>query len=169
PRIPMISNVTGKLANDLHTPEYWVRQVRAAVRFLDGMRELHQEGVTAYLECGPEAVLCGMGGACLPEGARSVFVPSLRKGRPPTYTLRRGLGALYVAGQRLDFSTLVHGELAPLPTYAFQRERHWIDSRHPQPLDLDRSWPWKHLPGRHLPVPDGEHFFHLSVGVPHQP
>ncbi|MEE4592906.1 SDR family NAD(P)-dependent oxidoreductase [Streptomyces sp. DSM 41524] len=129
PRIPVVSNVTGLVADAeaLCSAEYWVRHVREAVRFADGVRSLADAGVTTYLELGPDGVLSGMGQECAPDAA---FASVLRAGRDEIPSLQEALAEIYVRGRQVDWSAL----LAParprrveLPTYAFQRERFWLE------------------------------------------
>ncbi|MEU1630534.1 type I polyketide synthase, partial [Streptomyces sp. NPDC020096] len=134
PRIPFVSNVTGGLvdAEQVCDPEYWVRHVRHTVRFLDGVRLLELEGVTTFLEIGPDGVLSGMGRDCLSDRADIVLVPALRGDRSEPRTLLSGLAQLHVRGVRVDWRSFFAdrgGQRVALPTYAFQRSRYWVEPR----------------------------------------
>ncbi|WP_456300757.1 SDR family NAD(P)-dependent oxidoreductase [Streptomyces herbicida] len=126
PRIPVVSNLTGEPAES-YTPEYWVRHVREAVRFADGMRTLHKLGVTTFLEIGPGGVLSALAQGCL-DDADIVTVPALRTGRPEPQALTLALGQLHAHGVSPDWQVLFPGaQCVDLPTYAFQRERYWLE------------------------------------------
>ncbi|WP_157873243.1 type I polyketide synthase, partial [Streptomyces neyagawaensis] len=146
PRIPLVSDVTGELATpeQLGSPEYWVRHVREAVRFHDGMRRLAAEGAVTYLELGPDGSLTAMGRDCFAEAdpigsddpvdpsAAGPLVPLLRKDRTETRALTDALAQLYVRGTAVDWPTVLEatgrGGQVELPTYAFQRERYWLEA-----------------------------------------
>ncbi|MEV4616963.1 type I polyketide synthase, partial [Kitasatospora sp. NPDC049258] len=129
PSIPVVSNLSGELAGDeLCSPEYWVRHVREAVRFADGVRALRAQGVSAFVELGPDGVLAALVQQCLADEDESVAVPVCRKGRPEEGALVGGLAQLDVAGAPVDWARLFDGTGArrvDLPTYAFQHERFW--------------------------------------------
>ncbi|WP_433470670.1 type I polyketide synthase [Saccharomonospora azurea] len=127
PEIPVVSNVTGQRATDLASPEYWVTHVRRAVRFCDGVRTLADDGVTVFVELGPDGVLTALAQECLPH-LDAVFVPTMRAGKPEPRTVLAALGTLYASGVAVDWTTLVSGNRVDLPTYPFQRERYWVSA-----------------------------------------
>ncbi|MGW8781588.1 beta-ketoacyl synthase N-terminal-like domain-containing protein [Streptomyces sp. NPDC055796] len=150
PRIPLVSNVTGRImtAEEIADPQYWVRHVREAVRFCDGVRALAEAGATAFVEVGPDAVLAGLGPACLAEtdtgagtgsgsGSGSadtpVFVALSRRERDEEHTLVAALAQAHTHGVEVDWNGFFAGSGArriELPTYAFRRDRFWaLDER----------------------------------------
>ncbi|PRY01755.1 type I polyketide synthase [Allonocardiopsis opalescens] len=131
PRVPVVSNVTGAVAGDeIATPDYWVEHVRAAVRFGDGVRTLHDQGVRTFLEVGPDSVLAAMGPPNLPEEAEARFTAAARRDRDEVRQAVTALAELHARGARVDWSPLLPEAAGPveLPTYAFQRQRYWLDS-----------------------------------------
>ncbi|MGW4048026.1 SDR family NAD(P)-dependent oxidoreductase [Streptomyces sp. NPDC004721] len=140
PRIPVVSNLTGEVAAaGTHThADYWVRHVREAVRFADGVRALADRGVTAFLEIGPDGVLSALAAASLPD-SDAVVAPALRKDRDETVSVLGGVARLHAAGADVDWSAHLSGtgaRVVELPTYAFQHERYWPK---PAPAALDAS------------------------------
>jgi len=131
PQIPLISNVTGVLADKaISTASYWVNHLRQPVRFAQGMETLHKQGYEVFLEIGPKPVLLGMGRQCLPETER-IFLPSIRPNVDEWQQILSSLGQLYVQGVKVDWSRFyqkyVHQKLL-LPTYPFQRQRYWVET-----------------------------------------
>ncbi|MFJ1751076.1 SDR family NAD(P)-dependent oxidoreductase, partial [Streptomyces sp. NPDC088116] len=130
PTIPVVSNLTGRTAtaDELCSPEYWVRHVRETVRFADGVRSLGDQGVRTFLELGPDGVLSALVRHSAPDDA--VAVPVQRKDRGEEIALVTGLARLHVAlaAKPVDWPVLFAGTGArrvDLPTTAFQRRRHW--------------------------------------------
>ncbi|WP_061299240.1 type I polyketide synthase [Herbidospora cretacea] len=147
PRIPLVSTLTGRIS-DVTTPDYWVRQVREPVRFADAVTTLDSAGVTTFLELGPDAVLS----ALVPDGRTAV--PLLRKDRPEEVTALLALGQAHIHGKQVDWTAVMPGARPiDLPTYAFQRERYWLDATKPvgQTRAVDD---WRHqIVWRRLPDP----------------
>ncbi|MEV7360327.1 SDR family NAD(P)-dependent oxidoreductase, partial [Kitasatospora sp. NPDC091276] len=124
PSIPLVSNLTGALGEDVTSPDYWVRHVREAVRFADGVRTLRESGATAFVELGPDGVLA----ALAQQDGDAPALPLLRRDRSEEHTLVTALARLHVAGVPVDWARLFEGTGArrvDLPTYAFQHEHYW--------------------------------------------
>ncbi|MEU3598623.1 SDR family NAD(P)-dependent oxidoreductase [Streptomyces sp. NPDC006798] len=139
PRLPVVSDTTGRIAgaDELRDPEYWVRHVREAVRFHDGVAALRAAGVRRWVEIGPSAVLASQIPAILAESADSapasvLVVPAQRADRPQAETLLTAVARLYTDGVDVDFGAVLGGRGArkvPLPVYPFQHRRYWLDGR----------------------------------------
>ncbi|MEU5786032.1 SDR family NAD(P)-dependent oxidoreductase, partial [Micromonospora lupini] len=135
PTIPVVSNLTGTVAADgeMENAGYWVRHVREAVRFADGVTWLAGRGVTRYLELGPDGTLTAMLRAILAgdSGPDVVAAPALRSGRSEARTLPAAVATMYAGGSTIDWSPLLPpappGPGPDLPTYPFQRSRFWLD------------------------------------------
>ncbi|CDR09755.1 modular polyketide synthase [Streptomyces iranensis] len=137
PRIPIVSNLTGNVvsAEEITTPDFWVRHVREAVRFLDGVRTLEAQGVTTYLELGPDGVLTAMAQECATEADAhtdvAAFAAVLRKDRPEAEALTAAVAGAHVRGVAVDWRAFFVGtgaQRTELPTYPFQRERYWLEA-----------------------------------------
>ncbi|QNP65818.1 type I polyketide synthase [Streptomyces genisteinicus] len=128
PAVPVVSNVTGEVVTGFDA-DYWVRHVRQAVRFADGVATLWDLGVRRFLELGPDAVLTAMARQCVEDDAEAVFVPALRAKHPEAETFAAFLGRAHTSGAGVDWDAYYAGTGArrvDLPTYAFQRERFWL-------------------------------------------
>ena len=131
PTIPLVSNVSGEF--DTHafcSPEYWVRHVRSAVRFVDGVQALRLAGTEVFLELGPQATLVGLVSAALPDEDLSLY-PSLQRKRGETESALAALGGIICNGGEADW-TGVFGHRqsrVDLPTYPWQRSRYWLDEQ----------------------------------------
>jgi acyl transferase domain-containing protein len=130
PAIPLVSALTGRIA----APDaaHWTRHVREPVRFLDATLAAVDAGATGFLEVGPDAVLTAMTAECVGDRhPRPVLRATLRRGRRDTDAMAAAAGGLFADGAAVDWAAYFADSGArrvPLPTYAFQRERHWLDT-----------------------------------------
>ncbi len=123
PEIPIVSTVTGEFIESFDA-DYWVRNVRQTVRFADAVRTLEAHGVNRFLELGADGPLT----AVMPDGV--VAVAALRKGKPEDTAIADALATLHAQGVSPDWQAFFaarNASAVDLPTYAFQRERYWLD------------------------------------------
>ncbi|MFG2115180.1 type I polyketide synthase [Streptomyces sp. NPDC048718] len=153
PRLPLVTALEGGRAateEELRRPEFWVDHVRRPVRFADSIARLAEQGATHYVELGPDGALTGPVRDCLAAfGASGVsgvspvplVLPTLRRSRPEPEALLDTLAALHAHGTPVDWRAVFAGRggrRVPLPTYAFQRRRYWLD---PDPVPAPAPGP----------------------------
>ncbi|MDN0201146.1 type I polyketide synthase [Streptomyces sp. S.PNR 29] len=131
PAVPVVSNLTGTPlpVEMLGSADHWVRHISETVRFADGVRYLREQGVTRFVELGPDGVLTAMAQNC-PDMTGHLVVPTGRRDRPEAVALNLALGHLHAVGASVDWRAFHAGSgtlRTELPTYAFQHERYWLD------------------------------------------
>ncbi|MFC9328318.1 SDR family NAD(P)-dependent oxidoreductase [Kitasatospora sp. NPDC057015] len=129
PSLPVVSNLNGKVV-EAYDADYWVRHLRGAVRFADGVTELHRRGATTYVEIGPDPVLTALAAETLPPDSTAT-IHTLRRGQSETLCYTGALAKAYAYGAGPDWSTVTvpAAEEVPaedLPTYPFDRVHHWL-------------------------------------------
>ncbi|MGH9276991.1 MAG: polyketide synthase dehydratase domain-containing protein, partial [Acidimicrobiales bacterium] len=123
--------------------------MREPVRFADAVGRVIDAGHSLFVEVGPHPVLAASLVQCLDaRGREGPVLASLRRGDGERASMLRTLGALHVRGRRVDWNGVFPGRrrCVPLPTYPWQRERHWLAPE----LETSGGHP---LLGRRLPSP----------------
>ncbi|MEU3755400.1 beta-ketoacyl synthase N-terminal-like domain-containing protein [Streptomyces olivoreticuli] len=135
PRIPFVTNVTGTWITDEQATsrKHWIDHTRRTVRFADGIASVWERGNPLLVEIGPGDVLAKLAAARLGDEP-PVTVATMRHAkaeRPDGQVLAEALGLLWTAGAEVDLTAAgdpVEARRVPLPGYAFDRRRHWIDA-----------------------------------------
>lgn len=135
PQHPFVSTVTGDwiTAEQAQDPHYWARNIRDTVRFAPAVTELFKQPGVLLLEVGPGATLITLARRHSERPSTLQTLASLRRSTEQlddqSYWLTT-LGKLWAAGQEINWEAL-HGGVkhrrVPLPTYPFQRQRHWVE------------------------------------------
>ncbi|MEV0355477.1 SDR family NAD(P)-dependent oxidoreductase [Nocardia sp. NPDC050697] len=122
----LVSDSTGSVLTDVSDPAYWVAHLRGTVRFADAVRTLRGLGAEVFVEVGASPVLTPQA-----EGL-PVAVGTLRRGRDEVRTVLTAAATVFTHGHAVNWAAVVPpAEPVSLPTYAFQRERHWLDTAAP--------------------------------------
>jgi acyl transferase domain-containing protein len=139
PELGLVSSMSGAFAVDeLTTPAYWRRHLRAPVRFAAVFDTLREAGCTTFVEIGPHPTLLGLGRRIWPDAA-ATWVPSMRRdGEEPTQVVT-ALAAVHTAGHDVDWAGFdrrghdhaPHRPRLRLPTYPWQRRSYWSAQARP--------------------------------------
>ncbi len=149
PAIPVISSATGRALSDAEAvdPAYWVRQLRAPVRYADAVVAAHGLGADLMIDVGPAATASNLALANLPAGAVAIATSPARSTADTAHAAERtclqALGAVWSRGVDIDWKAVYAGRAlrkVALPTYAFDRRRCWVDPpQPPEQASADRT------------------------------
>ncbi|MFP2924301.1 type I polyketide synthase [Pyxidicoccus sp. 3LG] len=137
PSIPFVSNVTGTWITEAEAmdPGYWARHLRDTVRLDACFATLLAEPDQAFLEVGPGRSMSAMvkqHSAWTGAHLHQQLLPGAEgAGGAARESLEAALGRLWAHGAKVDWSAFYAHEQrqrVPLPTYPFERKRHWIES-----------------------------------------
>ena len=136
PTLPWISGLTGDWITHEQCQDsaYWVDQIRRPVLFAKGIARLLEDPARVTLEVGPGRQLTGLTKQSFP--GRPPGVVTLKGEGGPSLLLLPA-GQLWIAGASLDWSafhTDSRRRRVPLPTYPFERKRHWVDRAAGEPV-----------------------------------
>ncbi|GEO86866.1 MULTISPECIES: non-ribosomal peptide synthetase/type I polyketide synthase [Alphaproteobacteria] len=136
--VPYVSCITGEWQTDEagSSPDYWARHCREAVRFADGLGTLCSEQKPVLLEVGPGRTLSTFAAQTIGRGGAAAIVQSMPehdRADAAAVILAEAHGRLWASGCELAWPPLPTAaeRAVPLPTYPFQRQRHWIDAPPP--------------------------------------
>ncbi|WP_055567665.1 type I polyketide synthase [Streptomyces atriruber] len=132
--VPMYSAVTGELLDGSTAgAEYWYRNLREPVRFDSATRALAAAGHHVFVEVSPHPVLTNAIEHTLESdtdrGTDTVVAGTLRRGEDGQERMLAALADVFVSGTAVDWTdTFRGGRAVDLPTYAFRRQRYWLDA-----------------------------------------
>ncbi|MER5212046.1 type I polyketide synthase [Streptomyces sp. NPDC002838] len=132
PEVPVYSTLTGGLLDDgtCMDAEHWFDSLRSPVRFHDAVTALIDAGHDLFVECSPHPVLTiAVQDALDSADITGTALGTLYRGDGGRRRLLTSLAQGHVHGATVDWSTLLppgRPDTVELPTYAFQRRRHWL-------------------------------------------
>ncbi|WP_416423159.1 amino acid adenylation domain-containing protein [Pseudomonas sp. App30] len=130
PTTPYLTNVTGDwvTAEQATDPAHWVRHLRQAVRFAEGLERLLQVPGGLFLEVGPGQTFTSIIRKHALAAHARVASATLASSGADGASLAMGLGRLWVAGVAPQWTALHQGAVrrrVALPGYPFERQRFW--------------------------------------------
>ena len=132
PRIQILSNVTGEplTENQATDTNYWAEHIRRAVHFSKGLEFLLTKEAPVFIELGPGRTLTDL---VRRQSEGNVFASMLSNPSAGNLNEQKdaleALGKLWCAGVDVRWQNFYGSEnrrKVNLPTYPFQRYRHWI-------------------------------------------
>jgi amino acid adenylation domain-containing protein len=133
-RIPIVSTLTGEPLSDTDavSPDYWTRHLRGTVRFSAALRSLLDDPQHAFVEVGPRTALSLLARQHPQSRGRVVLASLADTPANERAVWLSALGQLWCNGVTVAVDALdrrARKHRVRLPTYPFERKRHWIEAR----------------------------------------
>ncbi|GAA0988664.1 hypothetical protein GCM10009555_070850 [Acrocarpospora macrocephala] len=133
--IPFYSTVTGGLLDTAALDgDYWYRNLRRPVDFQGAVGRLLSDGFGAFIEVSSHPVLVGsVHEVAQAAGRPAVAVCTLRRNHAGISRVLTSVAELHVTGVDAGGERFLPvASRVELPTYAFQRVRHWLEEAGPR-------------------------------------
>ncbi|WP_310591786.1 type I polyketide synthase [Streptomyces resistomycificus] len=136
-QVPFFSTVTADWLDTTRLDaEYWFTNLRHTVRFEEATRTLAEQGFRFFIEASAHPVLTpGVEQTLDSAGVEAAVVGTLRRGEDGLARWYQSAAEAFVAGAALSWPAAFadadgEGRRVDLPTYAFQRQRYWLNTPH---------------------------------------
>ncbi len=127
--IPFVSTVSGRqLPGEQLDAAYWWLNVRQPVAFAAAIDSLLDDGINLFVEIGPHPILRSYVSDCLHDRQiEGRVIPTLRKNEDLPRLVWSAAEQTMIAGGQIDWVRFFPqpGRRLRLPSYPWQRERHW--------------------------------------------
>nr|WP_243769089.1 type I polyketide synthase [Streptomyces cyanogenus] len=166
PHTPLITNHTATTTTHPLPTNHWTTHARQPVHYHQSITHLHHhQGVTTYLEIGPDTTLTTLNNHTLnthnDTTPPATITHTLNPKHHPTHTLSHAFTTLHNTGTPINWdNALPHTPPTPLPTYPFQHQQYWLNPAITADVTAAGLNATAHpLLGAGVPLPDGGHLF----------
>ena len=134
PSIPFVSSMTGTwiTSEQATSPDYWAQHLRRPVRFASAVEKLRESEDWLFVEVGPGRSLSALARASGHSPSHCVSPHGGDRTVSERAVLLEAVGRMWSLGVAIDWTALHdHRDIGrvPLPTYPFEKTRHWIERR----------------------------------------
>ena len=135
PQLPIVSTVSGEALDDASavSPEYWARHLREPVRFAAAIAHIAKGTSRILLEVGPRATLATLARQhpAVQQQKLSAIATLADSPAAEDAAFRTAAGQMWCRGVAIDPAIFDERDVrrrVRLPTYPFERQRHWIEA-----------------------------------------
>lgn len=129
---PLYSTVRARRVEGSEMPAaYWADNLRRPVLFSHTVEQMLNDGIGVFVELGPHPVLLPSLQQTAQIAARDIATVACgHRDEPASLGARAALGALWAQGVPVTWRAAQPGSgtWVDLPSYPWQRERHWVDA-----------------------------------------